>query len=329
MSDLISDVQTAFVSNRQILDGPFILNELLAWCKHKKVNAMIFKVDFEKTFDSVRWDYLDDVLRSFGFGDKWRKWISGCLNSARGSVLINGSPTTEVLEAGLYKGISINNSLMISHLFYADDAVFVGKWDISNIKVIVNVLKCFFMASGLKINLHKSKLMGIGVSKEDIDSAAQMVECSTFSPPFHYLGVKVGASMSRLNSWKEIIEKISSRLSKWKLKTLSIGGRLTLLKSVLTAIPIYFMSLFKVPAGILKDLKSIRQNFFKGDEKMERNVTPPNRDPSDLVSGGVTSSNISSTKHKERPLRVRTPSNDFKDSFFLLLGFYSELRDLS
>ncbi|GJZ27910.1 RNA-directed DNA polymerase, eukaryota, partial [Tanacetum coccineum] len=75
------DVQTAFVSNRQILDGPFILNELLAWCKHKKVNAMIFKVDFEKTFDSVRWDYLDDVLRSFGFGDKWRKWISGCLNS--------------------------------------------------------------------------------------------------------------------------------------------------------------------------------------------------------------------------------------------------------
>ncbi|GJT66564.1 putative reverse transcriptase domain-containing protein, partial [Tanacetum coccineum] len=181
--------------------------------------------------------------------------------------------------------------------------VFVGKWDISNIKVIVNVLKCFFMASGLKINLHKSKLMGIGVSKEDIDSAAKMVECSTFPPPFHYLGVKVGASMSRLNSWKEIIEIFLSRLSKWKLKTLSIGGRLTLLKSVLTAIPIYFMSLFKVPAGILKDLESICQNFFKGDEKMERNVTPPNRDPSDLVSEGVTSSNISSTKHKERPLR--------------------------
>ncbi|GJY75790.1 RNA-directed DNA polymerase, eukaryota [Tanacetum coccineum] len=258
MPDLIGDVQTDFVSNRQILDDPFILNELLARCKHKKVNAMIFKVDFGKAFDSVRWDYLDDVLRSFGFGDKWRKWIYGCLNSVRGSVLINGSPTTKVLEAGLYKGISINNSLMISHLFYADDAVFVGKWDISNIKVIVNVLKFFFLASGLKINLHKSKLMGIEVGKEDIDSAAQMVGCSTFSPPFHYLRVKVGASMSRLNSWKEIINKISSRLSKWKLKTLSIGGRLSLLKSVLTTIPIYFMSLFKVPAGILKDLKSIR-----------------------------------------------------------------------
>ncbi|GJU06268.1 RNA-directed DNA polymerase, eukaryota, reverse transcriptase zinc-binding domain protein [Tanacetum coccineum] len=261
------------------------------------------KVDFEKAFDSVRWDYLDDVLKSFGFGIKWRSWISGCLDSAKGSILINGSPTSEfhfqkglkqgdplspflfilvmeslhlslsrVLEAGLFKGININNSLSISHLFYADDDVFVGKWDTSNIKAIVNVLNCFYMASGLKINLLKSKLTRIGVSKEDIDSAASTVGCSTFSSPFHYLGVKVGTSMSRLKSWKDITAKVSSRLSKWKLKTLSIGGRLTLLKSVLTAIPIFHMSLFKVPAGILKELESIRMNFFNGTDKSERKM---------------------------------------------------------
>nr|GEW58614.1 RNA-directed DNA polymerase, eukaryota [Tanacetum cinerariifolium] len=62
MADLISDVQTTFVSNRLILDGPFILNELISWCKHKKINVMIFKVDFDKAFDYVRWDNLDDVL---------------------------------------------------------------------------------------------------------------------------------------------------------------------------------------------------------------------------------------------------------------------------
>nr|GEZ49101.1 RNA-directed DNA polymerase, eukaryota, reverse transcriptase zinc-binding domain protein [Tanacetum cinerariifolium] len=65
MLDHISDVQSAFVANRQILDGPFILNELLSWCKYKKLKSMIFKIDFEKAFDSERWDYLDDVLKAF------------------------------------------------------------------------------------------------------------------------------------------------------------------------------------------------------------------------------------------------------------------------
>ncbi|GJR80795.1 RNA-directed DNA polymerase, eukaryota [Tanacetum coccineum] len=72
ISDLVSDVQTAFVFNRKILDGPFIINELLSWCKRKKKQAMLFKVDFAKAYDSVRWDFLDDVFRSFGFGSKWR-----------------------------------------------------------------------------------------------------------------------------------------------------------------------------------------------------------------------------------------------------------------
>ncbi|GKD24753.1 hypothetical protein Tco_1230967 [Tanacetum coccineum] len=137
----------------------------------------------------------------------------------------------------------------------------LGEWNISNIKTIVNVLSCFFMASGLKIDLHKSKLSGIGVSKAETDLAASVVGCSTFSHPFHHLGVKIGSSMSRIISWKEVTDKISSRLLKWKIKTLSSGGRLTLLKFVLTALPLYYMSIYKAPAVVLKDLESIIKVF--------------------------------------------------------------------
>ncbi|GJX12134.1 RNA-directed DNA polymerase, eukaryota [Tanacetum coccineum] len=63
---LVNEVQSAFIANRQILDGPFILNEIIHWCKAKKKQTLIFKVDFEKAFDSVRWDFLDDVLKNFG-----------------------------------------------------------------------------------------------------------------------------------------------------------------------------------------------------------------------------------------------------------------------
>ncbi|GJZ10117.1 RNA-directed DNA polymerase, eukaryota [Tanacetum coccineum] len=270
VDDLISEVQPAFVSQRQILDGPFILNELLSSCEHKNFKALIFKVDFEKAFDYV--------LRAFGFGNKWCNWIKGCLNSAKGSILVNGSPTSEfhfykglkqgdplspflfilvmeslhlsfnrVLNAGLFKGISLNDSLTLSHLFYADDAIFVGEWDGSNIKTLVHVLKCFFLASGLKINLQKSKLMGIGINKIVVDKAARLVGCSTFSTPFNYLGVK--------------------------LNTLSIGGRLTLIKYVLTSIPLYQMSIFKVSIGVLNKLESIRRNFFNGVDGSARNMS--------------------------------------------------------
>ncbi|GKC06378.1 RNA-directed DNA polymerase, eukaryota [Tanacetum coccineum] len=162
ISDLISDVQTAFLPNRQILDGPFIINELLSWCKHKKQQTMVFKVDFAKTYDSIRWDYLDDLLQAFGFGSRWRSWINGSLSSGKASILINGSPTFEfqfhcglkqgdplapylfilimeslhlsfsrIVEAGIFKGIKIDNSVTISHLFYADDAM--SKEDLSHL----------------------------------------------------------------------------------------------------------------------------------------------------------------------------------------------------
>ncbi|GJZ46097.1 RNA-directed DNA polymerase, eukaryota [Tanacetum coccineum] len=173
MPDLISDVQTAFISKRQILDGPFILNELISWCKYHKIKAMIFKADFEKAFDSVRWDYLDGVLNNFGFGVKWRGWIQACLSSAMGSILVNGSPSSE---------FKFHKVLSFPHLFYADDAVFIGKWDKADVITIVNMLKCFYLTSGLKINIQKSKIMGIGTSQEEVDVAANVIGCKRFLP---------------------------------------------------------------------------------------------------------------------------------------------------
>nr|GEV09344.1 RNA-directed DNA polymerase, eukaryota, reverse transcriptase zinc-binding domain protein [Tanacetum cinerariifolium] len=64
LGDIVNEVQSAFVVNRQILDGLFILNEVFQWCKSKKKHSFIFKVDFEKAYDSVRWDYIDDVLKN-------------------------------------------------------------------------------------------------------------------------------------------------------------------------------------------------------------------------------------------------------------------------
>ncbi|GJX27849.1 RNA-directed DNA polymerase, eukaryota [Tanacetum coccineum] len=285
-------------------NGPFILNELLTWCKKLKKQAMIFKVDFAKVYDSVRWDFLDDVLHSFGFGLKWRRWVKGCLSSAMTSILVNGSPSSEfsferglkqgdplslylfilvmetlnlsfnrVVADGIYSGITIGTSMKVSHLFYADDVVFVGEWSRNNIQSLVKVLHIFYLASGLKINLVKSNLLGVGVHPEEVMQAANLIGCSVLKLPFKYLRVMIGNSMSRKLSWAPIIQKIQSRLSKWKAKTLSIGGRLMLLKSVLGATPIYSMSIYKVPTGILDLMESIRNKLFNGAVGKESKIT--------------------------------------------------------
>ncbi|GJX29545.1 RNA-directed DNA polymerase, eukaryota, reverse transcriptase zinc-binding domain protein [Tanacetum coccineum] len=112
------------------------------------------------------------------------------------------------------------------------------------------MLHCFFLASGLKVNVYKSSLYGVDVRLADVQHMAESFGCLGNNLPFTYLGVKVGANMLRLNSWSDVVKKMSNKLSTWKAKTLSVGGRLTLLKSVLGAIPIYYMSLFKAPEGI-------------------------------------------------------------------------------
>ncbi|GKA83838.1 hypothetical protein Tco_0805433, partial [Tanacetum coccineum] len=90
-----------------------------------------------------------------------------------------------------------------------------------------------------------SKLLGVVVSEDRVVQAANRIGCGVLKAPFAYLGSKVGGNMSRTKSWDEIVDKMVDRLSKWKMKTSSIGGRLTILKAVLGSMPIYHMSIFK------------------------------------------------------------------------------------
>nr|GEZ12331.1 putative RNA-directed DNA polymerase, eukaryota, reverse transcriptase zinc-binding domain protein [Tanacetum cinerariifolium] len=246
LASLISDVQTAFLPNRQILDGPFIIDELLSWCKRVKQQAMIFKVDFAKAYDFIRWEYLDNVLDAFGFWFKWRAWIKGSLLHGMAFSLVNGSPTSEfelhhglkqgdplapylfilVIESlhltfarasdvGFFKGITVNRSFTISHLFYADDAVFIGEWSNDNLRSILQMLTCFSMASGLSINLQKSQLLGVGVHGDVVSDAVAFLGCSILKTPFKYLGVTVGGNMSKISAWEDSINKLKARKIVW------------------------------------------------------------------------------------------------------------------
>ncbi|KAM0036329.1 putative RNA-directed DNA polymerase [Helianthus debilis subsp. tardiflorus] len=224
----------------------------------------------------MNWNFLIDTMSKKGFPDRWCKWIKGILKSARSSLLVNGSPIFEfqcykglrqgdpispflfilvmdvlyslfdkAKEDGLVKGVKLPNNGPSSHLFYADDAIVIGEWTPENITNVVRILRIFHLCSGLKINMDKSNLFGMGVNSEDIGGMASSIGCNPGVFPFSYLGIKVGANMNRVSNWKPVYNIFEARLSKWKASLLSIGGRVVLIKSVLESLPNYYFSLFK------------------------------------------------------------------------------------
>ncbi|GKC26482.1 RNA-directed DNA polymerase, eukaryota, reverse transcriptase zinc-binding domain protein, partial [Tanacetum coccineum] len=110
----------------------------------------------------------------------------GCLKSSTGSVLVNGSPTQEFqFHKGLCQGdplspflfLLVMESLHISFSKAMHQGFFKGEWNEENLLNIVRILQCFFLASGLRINLHKCSIIGVGGVKTEEVSRKATLNC--------------------------------------------------------------------------------------------------------------------------------------------------------
>ncbi|GJU45999.1 RNA-directed DNA polymerase, eukaryota [Tanacetum coccineum] len=270
---IIGPNQTAFLAGRQILDGSLIANEIIRMAKIENHDLLLFKVDFEKAFDSVCWKFLQDIMIQMGFGGLRQ----GDPLSPFLFLLVTEALQVSIIEAcnkGLFKGVYLaEDGSKESLLQCADDALFFGKWSRSNARNLILILKCFEEASGLKVNLSRSRIFGVGVGLDEVEAMASSLNYSHDNLSFMYLGLPVGKSMNFYDGWSEVVNRIRNRLSDWKARSLLIGGRLTLIKSILGSIPIYFLSLFKAPLKVINILESFRRHFFWGFKEDQRGIS--------------------------------------------------------
>jgi hypothetical protein len=122
------------------------------------------------------------------------------------------------------------------------------------------------MMSGLKVNFHKSLLVGMNIADSWLNEAASILHCKVGKVPFLYLGLSIGGDPRKLAFWDPVLHKIKSRLMGWQSRFLSFGARLVLINSVLTSLPVYALSFFKAPSGIISSKESILIFFFWGWE---------------------------------------------------------------
>jgi hypothetical protein len=178
-----------------------------------------------------------------------------------------------VVEEGKFRGYKFDKGEdQLTHLQYADNSLIVGDKKWLNIKIIKANLLLFEVMLGLKVNFHKSVLMGVNISQRWVEKVSKFLNCKIGCTLFKYLGLPIGANPRRLDTWKPVIEAVRSRLSKWKNNQLSIGGRVIIIKSVLSALPIYFLSFFKAPIGIISKLESLFKQFLWGGSEDVRKI---------------------------------------------------------
>ncbi|GJX93118.1 reverse transcriptase domain, reverse transcriptase zinc-binding domain protein [Tanacetum coccineum] len=197
----LGEVQNAFISDKFILDGILIANETVYFVKKNKSKGLIFKVDFEKAYDSINWRYLFNILKSMGFEEKWCSWIDACLRSSSMSVLVNGSPT---IKFGLERGVRQGDPLSPFLFILAAEGLNSMIKKAVNKGIFKGINVGSVRVSGIKVNLSKSRLYGVGVNPNEVSNMASWMQCSVGEFPFTYLGLPIGDCMRRETAWRNV-----------------------------------------------------------------------------------------------------------------------------
>ncbi|KAM2566578.1 hypothetical protein TB1_009061 [Malus domestica] len=257
--------------------------------------GMAIKLDMAKAYDRVEWNFLLSMMAKLGFAPLFCSWIMECISSTSFSFIINGTPTGFImLERGLRQGdplspylfllcteglsMLIRNGLErgaingyrvspagtpITHLFFADDYVLFGKATTEETLGILNILKTYARGSGQELNLSNSSIFfGSKILNHTRLKIGRTMGIQCKVGFGKYLSLQADFGHSKKVVFKEVRDRLETRMTSWAKQYLSQTGKETLVKAVAMAMPNHAMSYFKLPIGVCRDIEKVIPNFW-------------------------------------------------------------------
>lgn len=299
---VVHENQYGFIKGRTIQHCLAWSFEYIHQCQQSKQEILILKLDFEKAFDTIEHITILRIMEQMGFPTKWLNWVRMVFDSASSSILLNTvpgnffkcrrgvrqgdplSPLLFVLGAELLQAI-LNRAMIIGLLTkpiidqgggdfpvvqYADDTLVFLKASQRELFCLKALLNTFAQDTGLKINYHKSNIYPLNVPEENIENFSLLLGCKVGTMPFTYLGLPMGSTRPRVVDMAPLVDRVERRLTA-SASFLPYGGRLTLINSVLSAIPTYYMCSLKLPKTVIEAIDTARRNcLWRGSNTLVR-----------------------------------------------------------
>lgn len=284
------------------MDGIILAHEMIHSLKQTKFPGMLLKVDLAKAYDKVDWKYMKEVLSTYGSNHEWVKWIGNLTSSAFFSILVNGSPSDPFsLSKGLRQGDPLSPFLFIllaeglgrtlkekrrtgelrsidphnsqidqTHQQFVDDTMLMGIASVKEARVIKETLEEFNKASGLEINKGKFQLFFFNTQKEIKREIIRTLGFSEGLLLAKFLGAPMVEGNPKARQSKEMLDKMESKLRNWTFRSLNFPARLTLVKVVLQAMPMYLFLVIAAPKSVIKRIRAIQRNFLWGSSEIKQ-----------------------------------------------------------
>ncbi|XP_059066517.1 uncharacterized protein LOC131053069 [Cryptomeria japonica] len=172
----------------------------------------------------------------------------------------------------MWKGIEIARGVeMTTHSQFADDTCLFGMASMQEETIMKQVLDRYSWATGQEINWQKSEIIFFHTKVGAQRAIARLFGIRIGQLPKKFLGMLLFAGVGKMEIWKGLIDGCKEKMEGWKSIWLTLASCILMLKSVISAMPIFSMAFFKLPGMIIKNIQpKMRKFMWNGKQDQDK-----------------------------------------------------------